>query len=319
MNNKSNTKKVADQPRPVILYIIGEGRSGSTLLDMLLGQISGFESVGELRFVWSRGKRDNQRCGCGAAFNACDYWQSVLAGYETMNHDLTFEQLAERTVIGSMNKFPFFYMADRFFPAKKDIQSVIKSYDDLYQSISCETGSTIIIDSSKSIPFGYFLAKHSRFDVKFIHMVRDSRAVTFSRQKKKIRSEITDRVEYMPTVSSWKSSFKWLSNNFLSSIVTLKRPYIRVLYEDFVRKPQITLNAVAEFLDVPQVKFEGLVTEDNVAQMSVHHTVSGNPSRFNTGDVEIRLDDRWRKEMPNMRKRLVTFLTWPLLKYYYTK
>ena len=38
-----------DVPRTKVLFIGGYGRSGSTLLDRLLGQIDGFVSVGEVR------------------------------------------------------------------------------------------------------------------------------------------------------------------------------------------------------------------------------------------------------------------------------
>ncbi len=36
-----------------VLFIAGPGRSGSTLLDLLLGQIDGFTSTGELRLIWN--------------------------------------------------------------------------------------------------------------------------------------------------------------------------------------------------------------------------------------------------------------------------
>ena len=39
---------------PQVLYVGGWGRSGSTLLDLALGQIPGFVSVGELRYLWER-------------------------------------------------------------------------------------------------------------------------------------------------------------------------------------------------------------------------------------------------------------------------
>lgn len=303
---------------PTILYIIGEGRSGSTLLDMLLGQVDGFESVGELHFIWSRGLRDNQSCGCAEKFSNCEFWGNVLKQFELNNTGLSFEELAQLTSIDSMKKFPGNYFADKFFSNNK-IQKVFESYDSLYMSIAEVTGANVIVDSSKSVPYAYFLAKYSKLDIRFIHMVRDSRAVTFSRQKKKIRKEVTDHVEYMPVVSSWKSSFKWLSNNMLVSKIIGNRPCIRIVYESLVSSPCATLCRFSDFLSLPKEKFEKIVSDDNTASMSIHHTVSGNPSRFNTGIVKIKVDDRWRSEMPFFRKYLVTILTWPLLRKYYNK
>ena len=45
----------------------------------------------------------------------------------------------------------------------------------------------------------------------------------------------------------------------------------------------------------------------------VDHTAGGNPSRFETGSVDIRPDDDWRYQMPGRRRPYVTALTWPLL------
>ena len=68
-----------DEAGPVsVLYIAGPGRSGSTLLDTMLGQIDGFVSVGELRNLWARGLGDGWPCGCGAAVRDCPFWSSVL-------------------------------------------------------------------------------------------------------------------------------------------------------------------------------------------------------------------------------------------------
>ena len=57
-----------------VLYIGGWGRSGSTLLDRLLGQAEGSFSVGEMRDLWLRGVLENRRCGCGEPFDSCPFW-----------------------------------------------------------------------------------------------------------------------------------------------------------------------------------------------------------------------------------------------------
>jgi hypothetical protein len=41
--------------------------------------------------------------------------------------------------------------------------------------------------------------------------------------------------------------------------------------------------------------------------------VAGNPVRFRHGEIEIREDERWRREMPGTSKALVTALTFPTL------
>jgi hypothetical protein len=56
-----------------LLLIGGIGRSGSTLLDRMLGQLAGISSVGELVHVWRRGLAENNRRGCGARFGDCPF------------------------------------------------------------------------------------------------------------------------------------------------------------------------------------------------------------------------------------------------------
>ena len=55
-----------------------------------LGQIHGFYSTGELRFIWSRGFGQNQLCGCGKPFRECEFWTEVvkeaLGGFEDINY-----------------------------------------------------------------------------------------------------------------------------------------------------------------------------------------------------------------------------------------
>src|SRR5215467_11381586 len=60
-----------------VIYLGGLGRSGSTLLERLLGELPGVVPVGEVVHLWRRGVAENGRCGCGAEFGACEFWTQV--------------------------------------------------------------------------------------------------------------------------------------------------------------------------------------------------------------------------------------------------
>ena len=62
-----------------VLYIAGCGRSGSTLLDNILGQLEGCFSGGELWHIWRRGLIENRRCSDGPAFREHPFWREVFA------------------------------------------------------------------------------------------------------------------------------------------------------------------------------------------------------------------------------------------------
>src|SRR6266550_3928756 len=62
---------------PIVVYIAGSGRSGSTLLERALGEIPGFVNVGELIDLYRRVAEHGERCGCGQEFAECPFWSQV--------------------------------------------------------------------------------------------------------------------------------------------------------------------------------------------------------------------------------------------------
>ena len=61
-----------------VLYIARFGRSGSTILGNVLGEVEGFFHGGELRSIWEHGLILNKVCGCGVPFRECEMWRPVL-------------------------------------------------------------------------------------------------------------------------------------------------------------------------------------------------------------------------------------------------
>ena len=60
-----------------VLYIAGSGRSGSTILQNMLGEIEGFQPLGELCSIGHR-YLEKHRCGCGEPLDACGHWKAIL-------------------------------------------------------------------------------------------------------------------------------------------------------------------------------------------------------------------------------------------------
>ena len=56
-----------------VLYIAGVGRSGSTLLERMLGAVPGSVNAGELNAIFSRVASQDQRCGCGEPFSPAPF------------------------------------------------------------------------------------------------------------------------------------------------------------------------------------------------------------------------------------------------------
>src|SRR4029450_12109098 len=77
MGRPAASPSPSGQPRPTVLYLGGLGRSGTTVLERVLGELPGVCSVGELVHLWRRGVLDDETCGCGSAFSACPFWSEV--------------------------------------------------------------------------------------------------------------------------------------------------------------------------------------------------------------------------------------------------
>src|SRR5829696_7823027 len=63
----------------MFLYVMSRPHSGSTILDILLGNTEAVESVGQL--VSDMGKLGNP-CACGATIGGCPFWGAVRGRVE---------------------------------------------------------------------------------------------------------------------------------------------------------------------------------------------------------------------------------------------
>jgi hypothetical protein len=63
---------------PTLLFIMGTGRSGTTVLEILLGAAPGVAGLGELKHIFQDGWVANQLCACGRPARECQFWSAVL-------------------------------------------------------------------------------------------------------------------------------------------------------------------------------------------------------------------------------------------------
>jgi hypothetical protein len=301
-----------------VIYLAGNGRSGSTLLDLVLGRVHGCFSLGEMVWIWSRGFRENQLCGCGAPFGDCAFWSAVRRG--------AFPNDEEVPAVSEMLRLHRRVVRRRHIPRMvsgrggRDYHAAFDRYTGhlgrLYRAIHEESGRRVLIDSSKSPVYLYALDRVPEVELWVVHLVRDPRAVAHSWSRKKLRPEIHWERRYMPRYTLRKSARDWTRNNIAAQLYRFVGPrYRRIRYEDFVREPRATLEPLLSDVGLPpgSVDFLG---DDGRVETAVTHTVSGNPVRLQKNDVVIREDRRWKAEMPRRGRLLVTALTWPLLRTY---
>jgi hypothetical protein len=276
---------------------------------MLLGQVNGFYSTGELRFIWSRGFEQNQLCGCGKPFRECEFWTEVVkeafGGPEAIDY-ARIEKLRDS--------------AERHFSkglSRRDQAEQLSSYQEyfdacrnLYQAVHKISGCEFIIDSSKRTDHGFVLANIPQIDLFTLHLIRDSRAVAYSWRRERIRPEIYWEQKLMGQRKILSSSVRWISLHTLAEkLQQTSKKYSLLRYEDLVNDPRKSLLGIFANLEIKQPSLDFL--DGFRARLKTSHTVSGNPVRFTNKEIKISPDLEWQHAMPIRQRWLVTLITCP--------
>jgi hypothetical protein len=304
-----------------VLYIAGSVRSGSTVLERILDQVPGFFSGGELGQVWNRGLRENWLCGCGAPFRECATWRAILeeafGDPDAVDSRQMFESLKAAIRI---RRLPRVLLSSRTgLPAIPRQDVFAANLLSLYRAIATVTGASIIVDSSKLSGYGHVLGQIPGIELSAVHLVRDPRAVAFSRTREKAMPGVgASRPSRMPRSTPAKSALLWSMWNLAAE--ALRRPlqgrYLLLRYEDFVAAPRAAAQQVLALLGEESASLP-FVT-DSAVNLGAGHSVSGNTSRLQTGTLDIRPDREWASRMSVRDRAIVTALTWPLLiRYHY--
>ena len=299
-----------------VLYIAGFGRSGSTILGNVLGEIEGFFHGGEFNFIWERNLIENRLCGCGAPFDECEVWGSVLERAFGRMDGVDAREMARLQVSGMRTRhLPLMFSTRGRRMLTSRLGKFMGCLQTLYGAVKAVTGSRVIVDSSKLPAYGYMLGMIPSIDLYIVHLVRDPRAVAYSWLRKRSQPD-TDRLTYMLRMNIVKSSLLWDVWNASSEVLwrASSGRYMRLRYEDFVEDPQRALADILGMLHENTCRL-GFLDERGV-KLGISHTVSGNPNRFQTGTVRLRPDDEWASRMKLHNKMLVTLLTLPLLPRY---
>jgi len=298
-----------------VLYIAGAGRSGSTLLSNVLGQLPGAVSVGELYYLWERGLEDNSLCGCGTPVRQCAFWGRVLERARQAADVDDIGSALRAGVAGARTRHLLNMLTQtgrHDFVARS--QPFLHVLQHLYAAIRDETGCDYIIDASKFPTYGYLLTAVPTLSVSVIHLIRDARAVGFSWQRQKYNP---DSDALFGRISSLRSALIWDAWNLGAELLGRTLPagrYYRLHYETFIQRPDETLADIIALGGLEARPTD--VIDDGMVTMRQAHTIGGNPVRFQRS-MRLRLDTEWQRAMPLAPRALTTTLTWPLLRRYH--
>jgi hypothetical protein len=301
-----------------VLYIGGLGRSGSTLLDRMLGQIPGNFSAGEIRDLWHRGIQENLLCGCGLPFSECPFWtevgQRAYGGWDRLD---VAEIMRLKDSVDRHSRLPLLVKPELWPPFKRRIDRYASILAPLYDAIHAVGGTRFIIDSSKAPSTAFVLRRVPNVDLAMVHLVRDSRGVAFSWSKKVKRPDSPAGVMYMHQYHPARIGMRWITRNAQMELLgRLGVPRVLARYESVIENPARELRRILTELDRPVSDGELDFVKDGVVDLAANHTVMGNPVRMHVGPLPLRLDEQWRSAMNPRQSEIVTLLTRPGLRRY---
>ena len=269
-----------------ILYIISQRRSGSTLIENLLGQHDEVISVGEFRMLKNHyfkkgpGYLWDWKCNCGADIEKCGFWSKYYKPDDTQNK---IAETALKYKFGLLQWIRIYFTGVKSIIMKnKEAGQKIASYTlGLYRNIEKDHPGNAIIDSSKDALQGYFLAEESG-DVIVLYLVRQLRATVSSKYKRAIN------------IGKPINLFKLLISSFFVEIFNQKvvkkvspKKLLCINYEDFVANTDYFYSRILKELHL---------TENPVPEFFKpypSHSIAGTPDRFKKRAVTY--DDRWKQ------------------------
>ncbi len=264
-----------------VIYILGAGSSGSTLLSLLLGAHSRMVNVGEISHI-DRYRSLDLNCGCGERVSKCSFWSKVFS---------TKDLLAPVKPNNSLYKLLRF----RSDCTRQDPHfiEIINRNMALYNRIVAQSNKEIIVDSSKDIVRLYYLFRAGEINVAPVFLVRDGRAYINSLRKRL-------------GMSAFRSMFRWVRLNlyaewFIRKIMGGRRlknknftrfvenKVLHLSYEELTQRPEKTLEKIFEKL--------GLESEDIIRcrKDMGQHAISGTKRKGPIG--KIRPDKTWETEL----------------------
>jgi hypothetical protein len=287
-----------------VIYIMGAGHIGSTVLDLVVSSHPDLESLGEVSKFHGYGwlPDDSRHCACGSTVYDCPFWTGVRRRWTDLTgsadarsymfHQPRYERTASawaRLLRNRVRRTPGF-------------MEYLEGTQAVYRSALETGGKKYLVDSSLTPKRAYAQSMNPNIDLYLIHLVRDGRGVIWSLMKPNKKTRVKT---YTPTPPQRTTRY-WISANLQSLWVYHQVPEnrrIRVRYEDFVLDPPGVLARIGEMVgeDMSRLVEDKALTNPGQDR----HTVGGNRVRFiKDEDLRLRADFAWMENLTEQDRQM---------------
>jgi hypothetical protein len=285
------------------IFILSDTRSGSTLLDQLLGGHPKITSLGEVHWLLAYATQDRSLydpvhplvCSCGEVLRKCPFWLGVeeelgrplesmrirLNGFNSRGNQgwWSVPDALQGRARRLLERWPQLFLLKPVQWIYGGRRTGLHS-NDLYDAALRFTQNDYLVDSSKNI-FRFRATYDCRpGSARAILFARDYRAVAYSKIKRG-RS-----LEY--AAHRWKSYAERMQR--MTADIPATEKY-RLRYEDLCSDPRGQMSKLCDFL--------GLEFSEAMLQRptsDVHH-IGGSPSKFDPSKVHIAADTDYKNHL----------------------
>lgn len=282
--------KMHNTEKKSIIFIVGAGRSGSTVLDKFLGAHSQSFSLGEIG-LFKTSIQKKIECSCEQDMSRCKLYGPIIDKHNAHTNQFKTEF---RLKSGGLIKTMLNYLsitASLIFRRnflRKDSRDILYRNAEIFRDINDKVDKQLYIDSTKNIIRAILLQKFylRDFNVHYVFLIRDPRAIVISRQKKEVIVELKGSSKKIITNTEQNTSKAIKSWNFQNTFTFLylylfvsKSITSKIKYNTFTENPKVVFESLKAF---HRLSFESNMTNLNSTE---HHIIGGNYSKINAKQV----------------------------------
>ena len=269
-----------------MLYVVGLGHNGSTLLDLLLGASTGVFSTSQLNDLLAPYVP-------GSASAKDSFWRGVLSKLEDGG-----KELGEKNQSIQLEK-----RIKEFVVSKAARCRYAEVNGALFEALFTSIDESLVVDSSKNVSRALGLLEWNPDRIYMLHLVRDIRSYVNSYNMRQKEQGKPNRYLY--------PSFHWYAKNVMASLFVKRRSkhYLLMKYEDFIEQPVSEIERLAAFCSTSFAETKDVIQNRKPIYPSKRMTFRGN--RILAKD-EVIFDPKKSKRDGVYGSKLFWFLLgWP--------
>ena len=295
-----------------LIYILSNGRSGSTILDMLLGSFPGIWTLGEAQLLPLE-LNVGGVCGTGETIRDAAFWKDLVDTIRFEEEDMSVSYFRRTNAHGSHTGAVLRRQLLEMFGGRGEPDRIER-----YGRLNYEFFARVIqhaeahgfadrihwlVDASKDPYRLMWLQRSGYFDIRVIHLTKQPPAFVYSTA----RHEGGKISKYMVL----RMTLRWIIENAIMKRVCdtcfLPTQVYPLAYETLANDAAQSFRKIGEHFNIDLADYA-----PHRFREYANYGISGNKSRWE--NAQVRLDEKWKTQLPKHHQYLVSWLTRPFIK-----